>query len=109
MPNISATGRAEESSVHNLTPLKDTLTEADIRYITSNLSNAARTEFINLAKLSQHANHTQNRFLVEAVDRQIRVFFEKEARMKAVSRSHALDIEQGTPNAQGPSNDYQQT
>jgi 5-bromo-4-chloroindolyl phosphate hydrolysis protein len=105
MPNISATGRAEESSVHNLTPLKDTLTEADIRYITSNLSNAARTEFIKLAKLSQYASQIQDRSLAEAVDRQIRVFFEREDRIKAVSRSHALDVEEGTPKAQGPSND----
>jgi hypothetical protein len=105
MPSTPATGRPEESLVHNIWPLKDTLTEADIRYITSNLSTSARTEFINLAKLSQYASQIQDRSLAEAVDRRIKVFFEREARIKAVSRSHPLDVEKGTLNAQGRSDD----
>jgi hypothetical protein len=101
MPSTPATGRPEETSVHNIWPLKDSFTELNIRYITSNLSDSARTDFIKLAKLSQYASQIQDRSLAEAVDRQIRVFFEREARIKAVSRALTLDVEKGTLNAQG--------
>jgi hypothetical protein len=80
MPNIPAPRRPEEPPVHQICPLKDTLTEANIRYITCNLSDSARTEFINLAKLSQHASQSQNWALDEALRAQIRLFFETEAR-----------------------------
>ena len=92
-------------SVHNIWPLKDTLTEADIRFITSNLPNSARTEFINLANLSQHASQTGNQFLAKAVERQIRLFFEREASRiyHTASPPHPDQVQYGISSAHSPS------
>jgi hypothetical protein len=71
MPSVPIPSQREEPSAHNIWPLKQTLTEAEIRFITFNLSNSARTEFINLAKLSQRVNRTQNWALDRALQAQI--------------------------------------
>jgi len=105
MPDPGPALASEAPSVHNIWPLKDTLTEADIRFITSNLPNPARTEFINLANLSQHASQTGNQSLAEAVERQIRLFFEREASRihHTASAPHPDQTQHGMSSAEGPS------
>jgi len=103
MPNPGPALASEAPSVHNIWPLSEHLTEADIRFITSNLPNPARTEFINLAKLSQHASQTCNLSLAKAVERQIRIFFEREASRiyHTTSAPHPGQVQYGISSVQG--------